>query len=125
MVAALPLLLSDRPPNLARRAGLGDRFHYFRGASGRRYLFSAVAREELADFRSATVILAKRAPDGRLAAWSIAALDRFGRPTDSRRPWPPIMPIDSFVLVHLLAPTEADRLDVVDDLTTASLPLAA
>jgi hypothetical protein len=125
MVAAHPPVLSDHPPDFPRRAGLGDRFHYFRGRSGRRYLFSTVALAELSSFRSVVVILARREPCGRLAAYAVTILDRFGRPSDSRRPWPPIVPADSVTLVHLLAVTEADRLALVDDLTTASLRLAA
>ena len=125
MVAAFPPVLSDRPPDFPRRVGLGDRFHYFPGRSGRRYLFSAVGRGELADFRGAVVILARRTPDGGLAGFAVTALDRFGKPTDGRRPWPPLVPVDAAILVHLLAESEADRQDVVDDLAPVSLARAA
>jgi hypothetical protein len=125
MVAVLPPLLSDQPPEVPKRAGFGDRFHYFRGVSGRRYLFSAVGVKELADFRSAVVMLARRAPDGRVTAHAIAVLDRFGRPLDGVRPWPPIAAPGSVVLVHLLSATEAERFDLVDDLAGTAEALAA
>ena len=124
MVAVHSSVLSDNPPDFPRKAGLGDRFHYFRGRSGRRCLFSTVAPAELADFRSAVVILARRTQDGRLAAYAVTALDQAGRPADNR-PWPPTIPVDTIVLVHLLATSDADRSDLVRDLAPASLSLAA
>ena len=66
--AVIPPILSDRPPQVPQRAGLGGRFHYFRGCSGRRYLFSSVPAETLADYRSAVVVLAESTRAGRLVA---------------------------------------------------------
>ena len=127
LMVAVPLpVLSDDPPDFPRKAGLGDRFHYFRGRSGRRYLFSVVPHAELADFRSAVVILARCASEGRLAAYALTTLDPSGRPDGDRRPWPPIIPADAVVLIHLLAGSETERRDLVDDLTPpALLALAA
>lgn len=126
MVVVLPPLLSDQPPEVPQRAGLGDRFHYFRGLSGRRYLFSAVGREELADFRAAVVILAKPAPNGRVSAHWMAVLDAFGRPTGGDRRWPPSLGAGEIVLVHLLSETDRARCDLVADLTPpAVVALAA
>jgi hypothetical protein len=132
MVAALPFLLSDQPPEVPRKAGLGDRFHYFRGASGRRYLFSEVAAKDIGDFRSAVAVAAERLSDGRLAVTWIAAVDSAGRPMTAARRWPRFEP-DAVVLVHLLAAREGERLALVADLTEAGrepavqlpLPLAA
>jgi hypothetical protein len=123
MVAVLPPLLSDQPPEVPRRAGLGDRFHYFRGLSGRRYLFSSVPADELGDFHSAVVILARWAPGGRLAAHSVAVLDASGRPVGGDRLRLHTISSDTIVLVHLLSSTEADRRDLVADL--APSPVAA
>jgi len=125
MVAVLSSVLSDNPPDFPRKAGLGDRFHYFRGRSRRRYLFSAVAPAELADFCAAVVVLARRLPDDRLAAYAMTTLDHAGRPDDNRRPWPPVIPAGTVVLVHLLAESETGRRELIDDLTPASLSLAA
>ena len=124
MVAGLSSLLSDHPPDTPRRAGLGDRYHYFRGFSGRRYLFTVVADRDLADFRSAVAVVARRMPRSRLAAYAATTLDAHGRCTDGLH-WPPIVPPGAVVLVHLLAETDAERRALVADLTPAALPLAA
>ena len=125
MVAVAPPLLSDQPPEVPRRAGLGDRFHYFRGVSGRRYLFSAVSRDELVDFHSAVAIIARPARGGRLAAHCVLLLDSFGRPTgrDRYRLW--AIPAGAVVLVHLLAGSHAARDDLVTDLSPLPEALAA
>jgi hypothetical protein len=125
MVAALSPLLSDDPPDLVRRAKLGDRFHYWRGRSGRRYLFSAVDDDALSDFRSAVALIAEPAPDGRLVATAIALLDGAGRVLNGEMPWPRALPPDTVLLVHLLAQTDAERWDVVADLSGRPLRLAA
>ena len=119
MVAVLTHLLSDQPPEVPQRAGIGDRFHYFRGFSGHRYLFSAIDRADLADFRSAVVMVARPAANGHLAALWIAVLDRFGRPVGERRV--PEIAADAVVLVHCLTISEVGRFDLVADLA-GSLP---
>lgn len=126
MVAVVPPLLSDRPPEIPQKAGLGDRFHYFRGRSGRRYLFTLVSGEALADFRSVVAMLAEPAPCGRLAARAVVMLDALGRsgpPAD--RAWPPTADQPTLCLVHLLAATDAERRAVVADLATMPMQLAA
>lgn len=125
MVAALSPLLSDDPPDLVRRAKLGDRFHYWRGHSGRRYLFSAVSAEALSDFRSVVALIAEPRPNGRLAATAIAILDGAGRVLCGETPWPRTMPPDAVLLVHFLAQTDAERRDLVADLSGRPLRLAA
>jgi hypothetical protein len=132
MVAVPTALLSDQPPEVPRKAGLGDRFHYFRGASGRRYLFSEVAAKDLGDFRAAVVLAADRFADGRLAATWVGTVDTAGRlmPADHR--WPRFRP-GMVVLVHLLAARESEREAAIADLmdagrapaTQLALPLAA
>lgn len=132
MVAALPALLSDQPPEVPRKAGLGDRFHYFRGASGRRYLFSQVAAKDIADFRGAVFLGAERSGGGRLAASWIGTIDTAGRLVAADQRWPRPRP-GMMMLVHLLAAGESEREAAVADLAEASrepamqlaLPLAA
>jgi hypothetical protein len=122
MVLVAPPLLSDRPPDLPQRAGLGDRFHYFRGRSGRRYLFTVVTSEALADFRNVVAMLAEPAEAGRLAARAVVTMDPYGRIGPAAdRAWPPIADRQTLCLVHLLAGTEVERCAVVADL--ASLPM--
>jgi hypothetical protein len=105
--------------------GLGDRFHYFRGSSGRRYLFSTVPRDELADFRSAVVMVARRAGNGRLAAHWLTVLDIFGRPSAGDRRWPPVLGPTDVILVHLLSADDHRRRDLVADLSSPAFALAA
>lgn len=116
MVAVAPPLLSDQPPEVPRRAGLGDRFHYFRGISGRRYLFTEVALDDLRDFHSAVVVLAGRQAEGRLAAFSVSVSDSHGRPETTGRAFMGVPPAHTVALVHLLAGSEAERRDLVADL---------
>ena len=120
MVAESPFLLSDRPPEVPMRAGLGDRFRYVRGASGKRYLFSVIGREELRDFRSAVVMLVQNGGGG-LRALTVTELDPSGRPAHGET-WPPIVPRDCRILVHLLAENSPDRQAVVADLTALVRP---
>ena len=114
MVAVLPPLLSDQPPEVPQRAGLGDRFRYFRGLSGRRYLFTAVAGEDLRDFTGAVVLAARTAPTGRLAAFAMAAIDDAGRMDARDRRL--VLSAGAIVLVHLLAESEAERRALLADL---------
>jgi hypothetical protein len=120
MVAVLQLLLSDQPPEVPRKAGLGDRFHYFRGASGRRYLFSEVPAKDIANFASAVAAVAERLPDGRLTATWIATLDRFGNPAMGDRRGPRVRP-GTVVLIHLLSASDAERQALVADLLASSI----
>jgi nitroreductase len=132
MVAALPFLLSDQPPEVPRKVGLGDRFHYFRGASGRRYLFSEVTATDLADFRGAVFLAAERLGSSRLAATWIGTIDTAGRLAAADQHWPRFRP-GVVMLVHLLAVGERKREAAVADLVAAgrepaaqlALPLAA
>jgi hypothetical protein len=117
MVAGSPHLLRDEQPDFAELAGLGDRFRYWRGVSGRRYLFTLVAAETLADFPKAVGILADRLPDGHLAARDVFEIAATG-----------VRPIpggEVFALVHLLALTTAERRRVIADLCGQSRLSAA
>ena len=126
MVAVVPPLLSDRPPEIPQKAGLGDRFHYFRGRSGRRYLFTAVSGETLEDFRNVVAMLAEPTPAGRLCARAVVTLDALGRIGPAPDPaWPPAQGGQTLCLVHLLAASEAERRAVVADLAALSMQLAA
>jgi hypothetical protein len=124
MAAALPPLLSDARPEIAEKAGLGGRFHYWRGRSGRRYLFTSVPRDSLGDFRSVVVLFAEPAAGGRMIARSIAMLDALGRMAGSERTAAEL-PAGAVALIHLLAGSEAERQRVVADLAASSLRLAA
>ena len=124
MVAEFLPTLSDAAPGLARRAKLGDRFHYWRGRSGDRYLFSAVPFDALADFRSAVTILAEPTPDGRFIAWAVAIVDSAGRLESPDGSWPAGVPHGSVAFVHFLAATDGDRRGLVDDIFAPVEPAA-
>ena len=124
MVAVVPPLLSDHPPEIPQKAGFGDRFHYFRGRSGRRYLFTVVSGEALEDFRNVVALLAEPAPSGRLAAHAVVTLDAYGRLGPSAGDLSP-PGRQTLCLVHLLAANETERRAVVADLATLPMQLAA
>ncbi|MCW5696224.1 MAG: hypothetical protein KIS96_05745 [Bauldia sp.] len=112
-------------PRLADLAGLGDRFHFWCGASGRRYLFSAVEARALADFRDALVVLARRDANGALigeAVTLIGSTDAAERGALTAR-----LAADPRLeaFVHLLAPTLHARQAALDDLLGQTPRLAA
>src|SRR5690242_1712853 len=71
-------LLPDDPPVPVRDAGFGDRFRYWRGVSGRRYLFSLVPADALGDFRSVVVLVAGHLADGRLVGRTLIDIGDAG-----------------------------------------------
>ena len=129
MVAELLPILSDAAPGLARRAELGDRFRYWRGRSGTRYLFSMVPFDTLEDFRQAAAIVAEPMANGGFLAWSAAIIDSAGRLGSIDAAWPRSAPEGSVVFVHFLAESDAELEALLGDLflpePAAELRLAA
>jgi len=110
MIAEPAHRLSERPAELQPHArGFGDRFFYFRGISGRRYLFTHIDPADLADFTEAVVVTAESSVDGRLAIRSVG-LGANAPQTPGRE-----------VLVHLLAADESERRTVLEDLAGVRL----
>ena len=109
----------------ARSAGLGDRYRYWGGRSGRRYLFSAVNPADLGQFRAAVVLFAEADPTGVPVARWITTVDAGGRWRDASGGDTAIATGARQVFVHLLArgPTERDQ--VLADLLPAVLADAA
>ena len=108
-------LLSEDAPESARSAGLGYRYRYWRGASGRRYLFTAIPSESLVDFRSVIVVHAEPVAGGKLRARAVYAVGDKGE-TDGV---PPKKAPGDKVFVHFLAVTEDERRQAVADLAAA------
>jgi hypothetical protein len=125
MVAVLPPILSDARPDFARKAGLGDLFHYWRGRSGRRYLFTVIRNDSLADFRSAVVLFAEPQADGRLLARAATILDGAGRSMDGGSRLAGELSPEALILVHFLAATESERRRILEDLAGTALRIAA
>lgn len=102
-------------PLAAEALGLGDRYRYFHGRSGRRYLFSAVSIDSLDDYRNAVLVLEPRAaPQGETEVAWIGEIDRYG--TRRGKPLSPTRLKRMRAYVHLLASVARDRRDVLDDL---------
>jgi hypothetical protein len=100
---------------VAQAAGLDARFHFWRGASGRRYLFTEVAPENLRHFENVVVLLAEVTRKGQPVAASATVIEArlfegaglFRELAGSSRLRP---------FVHFLATTPRARRAVVSDL---------
>lgn len=107
-------------PLSTRATGLGDRFRYWRGASGRRYLFSAVSNAALDDLTNVVVILV--AADGTASLSETAAAKvvfigeidgdgvRSGRTVGGSRD------VNTRAFAHFLADTAEERRAILADL---------
>lgn len=109
-------------PRAAEELGLGDRYRYLSGASGKRYLFSGVDLDALEDFRNAVVVigLGEASPEGGHArcVW-IGEIDRDGirrGPALPRALSRAAAEARGTVLVHLLAGRAAERREALEDL---------
>jgi hypothetical protein len=120
-------LIDGGAPAVSRLIGLAHRFHYWCGASGRRYLFTSVTANELADFRDAIVVLAEPDGAGGMVGHTVSILGDGS--DDDRRAIARALRLDPRLVafIHLLAPTEAQRRAALDDLLgrSASRSLAA
>jgi hypothetical protein len=112
-------------PEIATLGPLADHYRYWRGASRRRYLFSAVECGRLGDFTDAVVIVARRAPGGAFTGVTAlvigTAADAARRALERRLS----STTGLVVFVHLLAKTPADRTSILDDLLGETRSLAA
>lgn len=104
-------------PQSAASIGQGERFRYWQGASGRRYLFSRVELVELSTFADAVVILLTA--DGAAARPTVLVgeIDQEGtlRGPDGA----PLMESADIAYVHLLARDSEARTAVMDDIIAA------
>ncbi|MBA5778595.1 hypothetical protein H2509_15810 [Stappia sp. F7233] len=102
-------------PEASRALGLGDAFRYFQGRSGRRYLFSEVAVDDLEDYRNAVVVLLPRlrsSGDSR-GRW-LGEIDRYG--ARQGKPISAVRLKRMRAYVHLLANAAPERHSVLADL---------
>ncbi|MTI18424.1 hypothetical protein E1162_14360 [Rhodobacteraceae bacterium RKSG542] len=110
-------LFSQRQPkvaasSVAQALGLEDRFAYWHGRSGQRYLFTRVPADELEHYSDSLVLVVKKADQSELV-WS-GQLDQDGQMLSAGLPKP--MPEDCVVLLHFLATGDEDRKAAFDDL---------
>jgi hypothetical protein len=92
------------PLRSAAEAGLAERFHGWRGRSGRRYVVSVYAADQAPDYADAVVLHVARSGHGRRIV-SVGIGPRGVAPAG----------VDE-VHVHLLARDDMERAAVVDDL---------
>jgi hypothetical protein len=111
-------------PEFAERCGLGDRYRYWLGASGRRHLFTAVDARELPDFNQAVVVLARREASSYRGIDIVCPGDP-GEPSASELTRRLAADTTLAVFVHLLAGDASARRRMVRDLAAARQRLAA
>lgn len=102
-------------PDFPRECGFGMRFRYWRGASGKRYLFTAIKPAEIADFSGGIVVLAVEEGDGSYRAVDVGLAEEMATNTPAQ---------DRAVFVHLLATGDRRRL-VLNDLIGSEQRMAA
>ncbi|MXN64864.1 hypothetical protein GR183_08085 [Stappia sp. GBMRC 2046] len=108
----------DEAPQVARMLGLGDRYRYFYGASGRRYLFSSVPVETIEDYRNAVLVIETHADaTARNGNPWIGEIDRDGKRRGGRSFNSKLA--DARAYVHLLASGKSGRKAALDDLLKA------
>ncbi len=113
------------PPKFADECGLGDRFRYWQGGSGHRYLFTAMPKAEIADVTSAVVILAKPTADGRFRSVDVCAPGDPGEPSPADLMADLSADSELIAFVHLLAAEPGERRAITEDLSGALHRLAA
>lgn len=112
--AAEPVLTAD--------AALGAyRCHYWRGASGRRYLHTAYALVDCPPVRDVAYVLAKRHDDGQREILHVNTATHAHAPLNLARIRQRAATLGANeVHLHLLAPTPEQRMLVVCDLRAAA-----
>jgi hypothetical protein len=100
-------------PQSAASIGQGERFRYWQGASGRRYLFSRVEIDELATFDDAVAILI--GPHGARARVGVISEDGFRQGANGGL----VVNGAECAYVHLLARDAEARAAVMDDISAA------
>ncbi len=110
-------LNSGRVAKSAQDIGLGDQFRYWRGASGRRYLFSLIRNPDLCDLQNGVVLEATMKGSEPVPVW-LGEVDAegtkrgfsIGQASSTKRR----------VFAHFLAGDDNARSAVMRDLVAAS-----
>lgn len=106
-----------RVPATAQSIGLGDRFRYWRGTSGKRYLFSLVRESDFGDLANVILIEASVCSQEPVPVW-LGEIDSegnksgyvIGHASQSKRR----------TFVHFLAGSDVERQAVMLDLAGGS-----
>jgi hypothetical protein len=107
-------------PKSAEAGGFGARFRFWIGASGRRYLFTAVTAEELAGFADAVAVMARGDAGRGYAGVDIADLGAPGEANAARIARRVAADPGLTAFVHLLAVDAERRRDIAADLIGAT-----
>ena len=100
---------------------LAERFRHWRGASGRRYIFSLYAPESCPAYDDAVLIVALKAADGLRRIAMICDTGSLPELALSRACKAAAAPGESVEChVHLLAASRAERAAVIEDLHSAA-----
>jgi hypothetical protein len=113
----------DGVPSAIRVPGFEPLFHFWRGASGHRYLFTHSAPEAMAHFRDVVVLIAEPAGDGALVGRCVALAESH----EARRELLDFLAANPRcqAFVHFLAESAGDRRTVLADLLGTGERLAA
>jgi hypothetical protein len=107
-------------PKSAEVGGFGARFRFWAGASGRRYLFTAVTADELADFTDAVVVVARGDAGRGYVGADVADLGTTGEASAARIACRAAADPGLTAFVHLLAADAGSRRDIAADLIGAT-----
>jgi hypothetical protein len=107
-------------PKSAEAGSFGARFRFWIGASGRRYLFTAVSAEELPDFADAIVVVARGDASRGYAGVDIADLGAAGEASAARIARRIAADSGLAAFVHLLAVDAERRGAIAADLIGAT-----
>lgn len=110
----------DGIPAAAKEIGLNERYRYWRGASGRRYLFTLVPIDSIEDFREAVVMFVSNTRQRADKVLWVGAVDKGGvdkaEKLAHRKRGRPIKQ----AFIHLLATDPEERRAIIDDLAMAN-----
>ncbi len=118
-------LIDGGTPEFAERCGLGDRYRYWLGTSGRRHLFTAVDASALPDFNQAVIVLARRDGNGGYRGVDVGCPGDAGEETAAQILRRLAGDRELAIFVHLLAGNAAARRRLVRDLVGSRQQLAA
>lgn len=112
-------------PRFASQCGVGDRFRYWLGSSGQRYLFTAMTAAEITGIEGAVVVFAERDKAGGYRGVDLFVPGDPGELPMGATANRLVSNPNLVAFVHLLAEDAGARAGVVSDLTGVDQRLAA
>ena len=113
---------ANEPALICREAGIAQPFHYWRGATGRRYLHTVYSLVECPEISKANFIVVRRDEDGSRTALMIGqTLDDTGSLNLAHLRHQGALLGANEIHIHLLAETAHERAAAEADLTAGQL----